>query len=66
MLSERNEGKPAEYPAHYKKEFEWLRAVDSFALCNVQRQHAKISEEGAGQAEKDAEKTLVVRQITCQ
>jgi len=38
MLSERNEGKPAEYPAHYKKEFEWLREVDSLALCNVQLQ----------------------------
>ena len=23
-------------PAQYKKEFPWLRAVDSFALCNVQ------------------------------
>lgn len=38
MLSDRNEGKPAQYPAYYKKEFEWLREVDSLALCNTQLQ----------------------------
>ena len=65
MLSERNEGKPAEYPAHYKKEFEWLREVDSLALCNVQRQLTRaFADFCRGKSEHPKFKTKTRAQVT--
>lgn len=36
MLSDKLEKKKSVTPAQYKDEFEWLREVDSLALCNAQ------------------------------
>ena len=36
MLSDINEKKPLRTPAQYKLEYEWLKEVDSLALCNAQ------------------------------
>ena len=44
MLSDKLEKKKSVTPAKYKEEFEWLKEVDSLALCNAQMNLSKAFE----------------------